>query len=410
MKSAKPQAAEKRASLVFIVLLALAGPAAADWPQFRGPGGRSVSADKDLPTTWGADNNVRWKVELPGRGLSAPVVAQGRVYLTACSGPDEDRLHVLCFDLATGKKLWERQFWATGTTLCHPKTSMAAPTPVTDGERVFALFATHDLVALDKNGGLLWFRSLTGDYPTVGNNVGMASSPILHGDTLLVALENAGESFALAIDKLSGQNRWKAERPRGINWVTPVLIERGGKTEVVFQSGQDVSGYEVGSGKKVWTFAGKGMATIPSPTFADGLLFVPGQRFTAVRPGDGKEAQVWESKKLPTGYASPVVHQGRVYTLSYGGVLNCADAASGKPVWDQRLEGKFAATPLLANGKLYAVNEEGATTVIDVTGPKAAIVGVNTLSETVLASPVAADGAIFLRSDRHLYCFGKKKE
>jgi outer membrane protein assembly factor BamB len=395
--------------LGLVVGLVVAGPAAADWPQFRGPGGRSVSAEKNLPTTWGADDNLRWKVALPGRGLSAPVVAQGRVYLTACSGPDEDRLHVLCFELATGKKLWERQFWATGTTLCHPKTNMAAPTPVTDGERVYALFATHDLVALDKNGGLLWFRSLTGDYPTVGNNVGMASSPVLHGDTLLVAMENAGESFGLGLDKHTGRNRWKTERPRGINWVTPVVIERGAAAEVVFQSGAEVSGYDVATGKKLWTFAGKGLSTIPSPTFADGLLYVPGQRFQVVRPEAGKEpAAAWESKKLPTGYASPVVHGGRVYTLSYGGVLNCADAVSGKPLWDQRLEGKFAATPLLADGKLYAVNEEGATAVVDVTGEKAKLVRVNTVSETVLASPVAADGAIFLRSDQHLYCFGKK--
>lgn len=399
-----------RLLLVTALLLALAAPSVADWPQFRGPGGQSVSDAKNLPTQWGADDNVRWKIDLPGKGLSNPVVARGRVYVTACSGPEEDRLHVLCFDLATGKKLWERQFWATGTTLCHPKTNMAAPTPVTDGDAVYALFATHDLVALDKDGGLLWFRSLTGDYPTVGNNVGMASSPILHGGTLLLALENAGESFALGIDKQTGKNRWKAERPRGINWVTPVLIERGGKSEVVFQSGTDVTGYDPASGKKLWTVASKGASTIPSPTFAEGMLFVPGQRFTALRPEADKEtpAQVWDSKKLPTGYASPVVHKGRVFTLSYGGILNCADAASGKAIWDQRLEGKFAATPLLAHGKLYAINEEGATTVLDVTGAKAKIEGVNTVSDTILASPVAVDGAILLRSDRYLYCFGKK--
>src|SRR5205085_8282456 len=142
-------------------------------------------------------------------------------------------LHVLCFDLADGKKLWERQFWATGTTLCHPKTNMAAPTPVTDGERLYALFATHDLVALDRNGGLLWFRSLTGDYPTVGNNVGMASSPVLWKDLLIVAVENPGESFGVAIDKRTGKNRWRVPRPRDIHGVTPLVIGNGGRAEAV---------------------------------------------------------------------------------------------------------------------------------------------------------------------------------
>src|SRR2546428_749632 len=149
---------------------------AADWPQWRGPGGGGGAEEKGLPVPWSATENVRWKGELPGRGLSAPVIAAGRVYVTAATGHDQDRLHVLCFDEATGRKLWERQFWATGTTLCHPKTNMAAPTPATDGKHVYALFATQDLACLDADGNLLWFRSLTGDYPTVGNNVGMASS------------------------------------------------------------------------------------------------------------------------------------------------------------------------------------------------------------------------------------------
>src|SRR5262249_3279700 len=152
---------------------------AADWPQFRGPGGTGISKETGLPVRWGAKENIRWKVDLPGRGLSNPVIAGGRVYVTACSGFEQTRLHVLCFDAATGKRLWGRQFWATGNTLCHNKTNMAAPSPVTDGKHVYALFATCDLFCLDKDGGLVWCRSLTRDYSTVGNNVGMASSPIL---------------------------------------------------------------------------------------------------------------------------------------------------------------------------------------------------------------------------------------
>jgi len=157
-------------------LLGVAVAAAGDWPQYHGPRGSAVSDETGIATTWSETENIRWKADLPGRGLSNPVIAGGRVYLTASSRPQESRLHVLCFDLRSGKKLWERQFWSTGNTGCHPKTCMAAPTPATDGERVCALFATGDLTCLDKDGGLLWYRSLVGDYPTVSNQVGMAAS------------------------------------------------------------------------------------------------------------------------------------------------------------------------------------------------------------------------------------------
>src|SRR5262249_3948320 len=150
--------------------------------------------------------------------------------------------------------------------------NMAAPTPATDGEHVYALFATHDLVCLDARGDLVWFRALTRDYPTVGNNVGMASSPVLWKDLVLLAVENAGEAVARAIDRRSGKNRWRAPRPRGINWVTPLVVERDGQAEVVFQSGGEISGYDAATGAKRWSYAGKGLSTIPSPVFGKGVL------------------------------------------------------------------------------------------------------------------------------------------
>jgi outer membrane protein assembly factor BamB len=399
-----------------VCLFAAAVPALADSPQFRGRLGKGDFGETELPTSWGPNENVRWKVELPGRGLSSPVIAQGRLYLTACTGPLQERLHVLCFDAARGKKLWERQFWATGTTLCHEKTNMAAPTPATDGERVYALFATHDLFCLDRDGDLVWLRALTRDYPTVGNNVGMASSPVVCQNTLLLAMENAGESFAAGLDVLTGENRWKVERPRGINWVTPLVAQTGGQPEVVFQSPEEVTAYAPETGRKRWSFAGKGLGTIASPVVGDGLLLVPGSRFLALRPPGAKKEteQVWQSNKLPTGFASPLYANGKVYAVSFKGVLNCADAATGKALWSERLtEGEYAASPMLAGGKIYVVSEDGTTTVVD---PAAAtrVVAVNRLGgdskeEKVLASPVGHDGALYLRSDRYLYCISAKK-
>jgi outer membrane protein assembly factor BamB len=219
-----------------ITFLVAAVPAlAGDWPQWRGADGTGISSEANLPTRWTASEGIRWKIDLPGRGLSSPIISQGRVYLTACTGPTQERLHVLCFDATTGKRLWERQFWATGLTGCHPKTCMAAPTPATDGDRVYALFATNDLVCIDKDGTLVWYRSLARDYPNITNQVGMAASPVLWNDTLILSLETDAESCAIGIDKRSGENRWRIERDLGINWVTPHVVRRGGGAELLLQ-------------------------------------------------------------------------------------------------------------------------------------------------------------------------------
>jgi hypothetical protein len=185
--------------LLAALLLFPAGGAAGagDWPQFRGPGGRGFADGAGAPTRWGPRENVRWKAELPGRGLSSPVVAGGRVYVTACTGALQDRLHVLCFDAASGKRLWHRQLHATGNTLCHPKTNMAAPTPAADDGHVYAAFATGDLACFDAAGNLLWYRALVRDYPRLTNQVGMAASPVLWRDLLLLPLETADASFAV---------------------------------------------------------------------------------------------------------------------------------------------------------------------------------------------------------------------
>ncbi len=394
-----------------VLLLLVSHLRADDVTQFRGPGGLGVSQEKNLPTKWSASDGLRWKADLPGKGLSNPVIAGGRVYVTATAAYQQKREVVLCFDVKTGKKLWERQVWATGTTQAHPKTNMAAPTPITDGERVYALFATGDLVCYDKDGDLVWYRSLVGDYPTVGNNVGMAASPAIHGDTLLLCLENVGESFAAGIDKYTGKNVWRVERPRGINWVSPVVLHNNGQPEVIFQGSTGIDAHDVASGKKKWSATKHKHVSYASLTIGAGVVYAPSDKFTALRPGkgDAEPEVLWQSVKLRPGYCSPIAHDGLVYVVNGGGIVNCADAKTGDILWTHRIDaaGAYAASPLLADGKLYLTNEAGVTTVLQVDRKEAKLLSANAIGDTILASPVASDGAIFLRSDKALYCVGK---
>jgi outer membrane protein assembly factor BamB len=401
-----------KATHPLLMLVVLALPASAsDWPQFRGPGGSGSSSETGLPLKWsygkGKDENIRWVADLPGRGLSGVVVASGRVYVTACDGPGQKRLWVLCFDEASGKKLWQRSVLATGSTLCHPHTSMAAPTPVADGKNVYALFATADLAAYDADGNLLWYRSLTGDYPKITNQVGMAASPVLAGDVLIVPMDNSGDSFLAGIDVKTGQNRWKVERPRGINWVTPVI--RG--TEVIFQAPDELVAYDVATGTRLWSYGETRLAEIPSPILGPGgAVLAPGAELVAIQPAEaGQTPHVsWKSSKLrPGGFASPLYYKDRVYALNSAGILLCGDARTGKVLWDLRLKGPISASPVAAGDHLYVVNDKGLTQVVKL-GATGEIAASNDLGEEILATPAIAGGAIFLRSDRHLFCIGAK--
>jgi outer membrane protein assembly factor BamB len=400
----------KIAGILTLLALMTAGMLwAGDWPQFRGPGGSSVSAEKDLPVKWSGEEGLRWKAPLPGRGLSNPVIAGGKVFVTACSGYRERRLHVLCFDAETGKKLWERQFHATGNTACHEKTCMAAPTPVTDGRSVYALFATADVAALDADGNLLWYRSLTRDYPAIANQVGMAASPTLSGDTLLIPMETDGASFVAGLDRKTGENKWKIDRHRGINWVSPAVTTSGGRPAALFVSPSDVTALDPGTGEPRWTFPLTGGSNIPSPAAGDGMVFAPGEQLTALKPGNDNETPevLWRSTKYKTGYTSPVYFDKKLYVLTNTNVT-CVNALSGEEIWRERVEGPFAATPVVADGKIYAVSEKGTTSILQL-GDKPKLLAVNKIPDTILATPAISGGAIYLRSDGYLYCIGAKK-
>jgi outer membrane protein assembly factor BamB len=284
---------------------------------------------------------------------------------------------------------------------------MAAPTPVTDGDHVYALFATGDLAALDRDGGLLWYRSLVSDYPNITNQVGMAASPVLSGNTLLLPLENAGESFAAGLDKKTGKNRWKVKRAREINWVTPLVFSLDGRPAALFSTRLEATAYDPETGKVRFTFADDRLSDIVSPTWGQGMLFISGSQLLALKPAvKGKSEVLWKTAHLRTGFATPVYYKGDLYGLTQV-TLNRVSGKDGEVVWKERVVGPFAASPVIGDDKLYAVNEKGVTTVIQL-GDKPKVLARNNLDETILATPAISGGAIYLRSDKHLWCIGGK--
>lgn len=375
----------------------------ADWRQFRGNDGTGIA--ETGPTKF---DEPAWKVELPGRGLSGPVVVGDKVILTASSGYRQDRLHVLCFDAKTGKKLWERKFWATGRTQCHRKMCVATPHPASDGQRIFAFYSSNDLVCLDLDGNLQWVRGLTHDYPNASNSLGMASSPVVVGETLVVQVESDADSYAFGINTKTGVSRWKKTRPQRANWTSPAVF-RGKRELALLQSSKGISAVDPKTGKEIWNYT-EGASTIPSSAITSDMIYVPSHGITALRPvgGDSTPEIVWRERRLSPSTASPLVYRGKVYTTNRAGVLTCADAKTGKTVWRLRLTGPFSGTPIAANGHLYFVNEKGNIIVVNTAGgDRGEIVTQKDLKEAILCTPALSDGAFYVRSDGHLWKFGR---
>lgn len=377
-------------------------PVHADWFAFRGPGSRGV-AEGDAPVSCD-ENAIAWSVETPGRSVSSPVVVGGQVIVTASSGADQDRLHVLSYDAKTGEELWHRQFWATGRSLCHPTSANAAPSPTCDGERVVAFFSSNDVVCLSLDGELQWFRGLGSDYPRAGNDVGMASSPLLAGGVVVCQVENQGDSFVAALDANSGKSLWRLERPRAANWTSPVLLSgknAGDQDLVLLKSGEGVSAHHLRTGSEVWKLEGD-TGGIPCMAVTPKRIYVPGDRFMALdRTGSNEEepALVWDSQKIRPD-PSPIVTEDRLYFINGVGVLTGVDIESGKQLWQLRVRGKYWASPVMAGKHIYAVNDSGQLTVVNEAGEK---VSEYKFDDNVLGSPAVSDGALYIRGESKLW-------
>jgi outer membrane protein assembly factor BamB len=368
----------------------------ADWLQFRGPNASAVSTDAKVPAE---KLCIAWTADLPGRGLSAPIVVGDKVFITCASGPGQETLHVFCFDAASGKKQWERSMRSTGRTMTHNKTCVAAATPCSDGEHVFALYSTNDLFAFDLDGNLIWLRGLTYDYANASNSLGMSQSPVVVGNTLVVQSENDSESFAAGIDVATGRNKWKLDRPKAANWTSATVW----KDIVALQSSKGILGIDPATGKTAWNYE-DGASTIPSSVVHNGILYAVSKGITALSPENGAVTQLWRHEKLNPGTASPLVLGDHLYVVNGAGVLIKASLKNGDEQWKLRLKGPFSGSPVAAGNRIHIVNERGIFQTIDPTvEPEGKITQEIELKETVLTTPAISGGAVYVRSDSKLW-------
>jgi outer membrane protein assembly factor BamB len=383
---------------------------AADWRHFRGSDSTGIGSGEAVPLPFGPKQHLAWQADLPGRGLSSPVLVGNRVFLTASSGHKQDRLHVLAFDAKNGQKLWQRTVWATGPTGSHPKTCMAAPTPASDGKYLVALFATNDLICTDLDGNLQWIRSLHDENPGATDGRGLASSPLIIGSTVIVHCENQNTSFAAGIDLAAGKNRWRQDRPRELNWSSPIAIP--GKSPdhklALLQGYNKLSACEPLTGKEVWVIERK-WHPIASSVLTGTTLLVPAEEKLCAYELQADAATpklLWEQAKLNPATASPVVSDGKIYVLR-GPILTVGELKTGEVLGQLRLKGNFSASIVVAGGLLFCANEDGIVHVVRPGEKDPVLVESCPFEETILCTPAATDGALYVRSDKHFWKIGK---
>jgi len=422
----------KKTLLFAIALLLISTPALAEpeqWPRFRGPNGQGISTATGLPTQWSDTENVAWKTPIPGAGWSSPIIWDDHIFLTTAT--DEGReCRVIAVDRGNGEILWNTMVFTQVLERQNPRNSRASPTPVTDGERVYAVFPNGHFVALDFAGNILWtntdldFRSCHG----------FASSPILYGDLLITAVNPSdmhGEraeggrivghqvpwdrSFLLALDKNTGEERWRGMRGMtSISSSTPVVIQVDGKSQILSMVGDVTQGFDPATGELVWTVRSGGQPAVPSPAIgADGMVFAaPILGIRTDGRGNVTDTHIaWRQGRNSPSIASFLYVNSVLYTAAGNGNFSAVDPANGIILWEHRLEGGSPdSSPIYADGKIFVTTAEGITTVFRPNAnpeTPAEVVAVNDISEMVQATLAIAGNQIFIRTDQALWCIGE---
>jgi outer membrane protein assembly factor BamB len=398
---------------VFFLLSAAAG--AEDWPQFRGPTGQGHSSERSLPLKWSETENVVWKVPVAGSGWSSPVIADGRIWLTAAEresrGSSRLSLRVLAFDAATGRELVNVEVFRREATIINIKNSRTSPTPVVDGDRVYVHFGADGTAALTAAGEIVWKAQFR--YESQHGNGG---SPVLYQDLLIFSCDGFDQAFVVALDSDTGKVRWKTSRRRPWDqaYSTPLVIRVADRDQLVSVGARRAASYDPVTGKEIWRVGyPDGFSNVPRPVFGHGLVFIVtgfnDPSLLAVRAdgtGDVTRTHIaWTTQRGAPLTPSPLLVDGLLYIVSDIGVATCLDAATGDTQWQQRLGGNYSASPVFADGRIHFQSEEGVTTVIE-PGVQFQRLATNTLDGAMLASMAVSDGAFFIRTDTHLYRIG----
>jgi outer membrane protein assembly factor BamB len=410
------------AALLFVTFVIVR---ADNWPQWRGPSLNGVSNEKNLPVKWTVEENIAWKVAMPGYSGSTPIIWRDRIFLNVADG---DNLFLWCLNKTNGEVLWKKPL-SDGNVKMR-KQNMSSPSPVTDGRSVWVMTGTGILKGFDFSGKELWTRDIQKEYGQFGLQWGYASSPLLHEDSLYVqvlhGMKTDDASYVMRIDKKTGKTLWKVDRPTNAirespdSYTTPALLRYGKTTEIVITGGDCVTGHDSATGKELWRANGLNPDNNPSyrivasPIIFDNIIYAP----TRIKPllalkaggrGDITSSHVLWSTGNGPDVPTPVTDGKYFYVVNDRGIMFCLDAKTGAEVYvQQRIKpGTYSGSPVLADGKIYITNEDGLTTVVTA-GPKFEVLAENPLNDYVLSSPAISDGQIFIRTSGHLYAIGKK--
>ena len=399
-----------------------------NWPQWRGPALNGISTEKNLPIKWSPTENITWKLETTAWSGATPIIWNDHIFLNMADGTDSTSLSLWCVNRNDGKVLWKQPLGAGNVKM--RKQNMSSPSPVTDGKNVWVLTGTGILKSFDFKGNEVWARDIPKEYGRFGLNWGYASSPLLYEDSLFVpvlhGMRTDDPSYLLRINKATGKTIWRVERPTAAiqespdAYITPALLTNGNAIEIVISGGDCVTGHDLATGKELWRAYGLNPDNNPfyrivnSPVVFDGMIYAGSKSrpYLALRTGGHgditKSHLAWEIQNGPD-VPTPVTDGKYIYIIRDNGGILCLDAKTGKEIYaPQRLKsGTYSASPILADGKIYITNEDGITTVLKA-GTQFEILAENDLSDYCLSSPAISDGQIFLRTGKYLYCIGKR--
>jgi len=377
-----------------------------DWPGWRGPSRDGRSPETGFPTRWSPTENVKWKAPIPGQGHSSPIVVGERVMVTTCLDEGGER-KMLCYSTADGRRLWERALFKAPLERKHALNSFASSTPVSDGRRIWVAFLEapkFQVFCLDLEGKELW-RMSPGTFSSVH---GFCSSPLLWKDLVIFNGDQDADAWIVALEKETGKERWRADRPNKTrSYVPPVIFEAGGRPQLVLSGSKCVASYDPDSGKQIWLLDGPTEQFVASLVQAEGIFFVTGgypKHFLIGVDPEGKE--LWRDTKGVSYVPSPIAWGPHFYVVSDKGQLSCLEAKTGTRLWMEKLGPHHSASPVAADGLLYLTDDKGATYVVKA-GASFELVAKNELGEECYASPALSRKRIYFRGAKHLICVGE---